>query len=151
MEAEEGKHFYSVNKFWDFIGTKHDNVYAIHLWFAPMDSFKNEYKQVCIKPIAMMVKGDDGSKKVYKYEEFVKLCGNEVIISFAPTFSRTVNKKVSLQILTIYKKVKEFKSYGSFHLSDIVSETNKQVIKVLNDAVKDDVCNEICSDVNDFV
>ena len=119
--------YFTVNKFMDDMKDKCD-VELVHLYFIPSHAFRNQYNNMSIKPVAMILKEVDNKPKTMKYDAMIQFLDCIPIISFKPFGDRRVYKKQQLQKLIIYNQ-QHASDKGQYYDSKILTVNDEKVIE----------------------
>lgn len=134
--ANTQKKYYTINSFMRFILEKEDDsqVEFIDLYFIPAQSFRNQFNNTCIKPVALLIKPKGSKAKSFKYTDMMEYLDHIPIVSFKPNMERRVYKKQELQKLVIRSDLKEYEG-RQYYDSKIITVNDKTVI----DKIKADI------------
>ena len=108
-------------------------VELVDVYFIPAHSYTNQFNNISIKAIALLVK-QKGIIKSYKYNEMVEHLGFIPIISFKFNGDRRIYKKQPLQKLIIKNKLNEFQD-KQFFSNKIMVVTDQNVINKIKAAL----------------
>ena len=122
--------FFSVNAFMKHILDKQSDVQYIDLYFVPSHTFRNQYNNVSIKPIALLIKTSDAAKS-FKYNDMISYLGVTPIVSFKQNSDRKIYKKSPMQKLIIKNLLKNHNEH-EYYESKIITVTDKMVIEKIN-------------------
>ena len=115
--------YFTINS---FINSLND-VKFVSLYFIPSHTFRNQFNNISIKPIAMLFKEKDNKPQSFKYNDMIDLLGCVPIISFKPSNERRIYKNQQMQKLIIYNEVLT-SDKGDYHMSKILSVMDEKVI-----------------------
>ena len=118
--------YFTINSFIKQLNEKFD-VEFVHLYFIPSHSFRNQFNNISIKPVAMLFKEKDNKPQCKKYNDMIDLLGCLPIISFKPSNDRRIYKNQQLQKLIIYNEVLTSEK-GEYHISKILTVNDDKVI-----------------------
>ena len=118
--------YFTINSFMKLINEK-SNIEFVHLYFIPSHSFRNQFNNISIKPIAMLIKEKDNKPQCKKYNDMIDLLGCLPIISFKPSNDRRIYKNQQLQKLIIYNEVLT-SDKGEYYISKILTVNDEKVI-----------------------
>lgn len=144
MESQQPK-FYSINSFMKYVTEKETDVEYVELFFIPAQTFKNQFNNTTIKPVAMLIKTKDNVKSL-KYNDMISYTDSPILLSFKVNGDRRIYKKQTLQKLIIFNKIKQHKEYEYFE-SKIIVVTDKTVI----DKITKDIPESTSVSFNDNV
>ena len=119
----ENKYF-TINS---FINSLNDDVEFVNLYFIPSHSFRNQFNNISIKPVAMLLKTKDVKPQTMKYDDMIHELGCIPIISFKPSGERKIYKNQQLQKLIIHNNVHVFEK-GEYYDSKILTINDDKVI-----------------------
>lgn len=97
--------FFSVNKFMNDLNAKSEHVEFVHLYFIPSQFFRNQFNQISIRPVAMVLKNKDEKAKSMKYEDMKQFLGYIPIVSFKQSNDRRIYKNQRMQKLIIHNEL----------------------------------------------
>ena len=118
--------YFTINSFINSLNEKL-NIEFVHLYFIPSHTFRNQFNNISIKPIAMLFKEKDNKPQCKKYNDMIDLLGCLPIISFKPSNDRRIYKNQQLQKLIIYNEVLSSEK-GEYHISKILTVNDDKVI-----------------------
>ena len=121
--------YFTINSFINSLNEKL-NIEFVHLYFIPSHTFRNQFNNISIKPIAMLFKEKDNKPQCKKYNDMIDLLGCLPIISFKPSNDRRIYKNQQLQKLIIYNEVLSSEK-GEYHISKILTVNDEKVINCI--------------------
>ena len=126
MSADIATKYFTINSFMKILSEKL-NVEFVHLYFIPSHTFRNQFNNISIKPIAMLLKEKDNKPQSKKYNDMINFLGCVPIISFKQSGDRRIYKNQQLQKLIIYDEVLTSEK-GDYHMSKILTINDDKVI-----------------------
>lgn len=126
-EVEAETKFFSTTSFMKYILEKESNVDFIDLYFLPTQTFKNQFNNVSIKPLALLIKEKTSKAKSYKYNDMITYLQCVPIISFKPNTERKIYKKQLMQKLIIKNVLKEYQ-HNAYYESKIITVKDNFII-----------------------
>lgn len=126
--------FYSINSFMTRINELSvDVIEHVDLYFIPSKSFKNQFNNITIKPVAMVIKTKDNTTS-FKYNDMINYLNFIPIISFKSNNDRRIYKKQQLQKLIIHNIIKQHKEFN-YYESKIITVTDQTVVDKIKQAI----------------
>lgn len=134
--------YFSINTFMRYMMDKETagsanqpsgEVEHIDVYFIPAHSYTNQFNNISIKAVALLIK-QKGIIKSYKYNEMLEHLGFIPIISFKFNGDRRIYKKQPLQKLIIRNKLNEFQD-KQFYSNKIMVVTDNGVIEKIKAAL----------------
>lgn len=134
--AEIETKFFSTNSFMKLVidKEKENTIEFIDLYFIPLQTFKNQFNNVSIKPLALLIKLKGTKAKSLKYSEMIEYLGCIPIISFKPNNDRKIYKKQEMQKLIIKNGLKEYQGNSYYESKVITVKDSKVIEKIKADA-----------------
>lgn len=138
MTSNNTTKFIAINKFMELIkAIEHDDeIEFIDIYFIPSQAFRNQYNNISIKPVALLIKCKDKKATSLKYDDMVKYITFMPIISFKQNSERRVYKSQALQKLHILNKIKEYDEY-KYYESKIMTCMDQLLIEKIKQCVPD--------------
>ena len=133
MTTDVATKYFTINSFMHLLNEKFD-VEFVHIYFIPSYSFRNQFNNISIKPVAMLFKEKDNKPQSKKYNDMIDLLGCVPIISFKPSNERRIYKNQQMQKLIIYNEVMTSEK-GEYYISKILTVNDEKVIKAIKDEV----------------
>ena len=130
MTTEIEIKYFTVNSFMNHIQElTNDKIIFIHLYFIPSYSFRNQFNNMNIKPIAMLLKTENEMKNM-KYNDMINYLNCFPVISFKQTGEKRIYKKQQLQKFIIYNEV-HTSDKGPYYNSKIITVNDEKVINII--------------------
>ena len=126
MTSDIPTKYFTINSFMKLINEK-SNIEFVCVYFIPSHTFRNQFNNISIKPIAMLLKEKDNKPQTMKYDDMIKYIVIQPIISFKPSGERRIYKNQHLQKLIIYNEMLS-SDKGEYHISKILTVNDEKVI-----------------------
>ena len=145
----------SITKFVETIGkyTKQNHStfpISANVYFEAKDTFKNKYKQLCIKPVFIELFTVQDKKIYINHKQILEIYEKQLCISFSESEKRSLPKnKSKLMILNVIFEAQEYKEF-IYYPSEIRQCTNQQNINNIRNQIIDEPKDEIIEDEIDF-
>lgn len=122
--------YYSINSFMRIILEKEaeSQIDFIDLYFIPTQTFRNQFNNTCIKPVALLIKSNGSKARSLKYTDMIDYLGHIPVVSFKPNGERRIYKKQDLQKLVIKNSLKDYKDH-QYYDSKIITVNDAFVIE----------------------
>lgn len=120
--------YFSIKSFMRLILEKETNLECADIYFIPSQSFRNQFNNTSIKPVAMLLKIKDSKPKSLRYQEMIDFLGVLPVISFKTNGERRLYKNQPLQKLVIRNVLKEYNNQ-TFYDSKIFTVNDTTVIE----------------------
>lgn len=137
--------YYSINSFMNNLKNKSsEDIEYIDLYFIPAQTFRNQFNNITIKPVAMLIKDKDKVKS-FKYNDMITYLEHTPLISFKPNSDRRIYKKQQLQKLIIKNELKDYNEY-QYYESKIITVNDIKVIEKIKSEVPESKIIKIDND-----